>query len=187
MVWILDFPLPPSVNNYLMPIAAKATFSKKTGRYYTPGRLVKTKEHKDYQTKSLEWVSLIKEKIEGIKERIYFAQLAAENDNIPFALKVDIYFCFEKSRIITINNGVHRLDRDNYIKPLQDQLQHVLGIDDKFVFCGNSEKVTANSKDEECVIIRVAVTRPRTKIQIMDLVKLENSEVTALQIEKQKT
>lgn len=174
MVWILDFPLPPSVNSYLMPVAGKIKKNKLTKNSYRQGMLVKTQAHRDYESECILWSLQIKERLDKIKERIFFAMKAAENDQVPFALKVDLYFCLEHSRLITKNNKVQRIDRDNRIKPATDQLHHILGIDDKYIFAGNAEKVTAQSKDEECVIIRISITRPRTKTQILELASSEN-------------
>lgn len=176
MMWILDFPLPPSVNSYLMPVAGKIKFSQKRKKHYTPGRLVKTKEHIAYESECTMWILQNRQMVEKIKERIFFALKAAENDFKPFALRVDFYFCFEHSRVLTVNHKIQQRDRDNFLKPATDQLKNVLGIDDKYIFSGNVEKVTAKTKDEECVLIRVSVTRPRTKEQILDLVKSETSE-----------
>lgn len=176
MFWITDFPLPPSVNSYLMPVAGKTKFSARTKRHYTQGRLVKTKEHIDYEKRATYWILENREQVERIKEKIFFAHKASENDGLPFVLKVDLYFCFEHSRVLTVNNKIMQRDVDNFAKPAVDQLKKVFGIDDKHIFFLHLEKITAKNKDEECVIVRVSVSKPRTKQQIQDQIRSETSE-----------
>ena len=162
-IWIYDLPLPPSVNEYLMPIAGPTKYSFNRGRRFQQARLVKTAIHKKYELSIDNWIN---KNIESVRS---LQKLVAEevNHNLkagkPFALKVDMYFVFEKSRILTKNNKAERLDRDNRIKPLQDQLSKIIGIDDKYIFSGNAEKLICSTREAECSMIRITTTQPRTR------------------------
>lgn len=175
MVWIESFPLPPSVNNYLMPVAGKVKFSQKRQKHYRQGHLVKTKEHKQYETDCTLWALQHQETLERIKERIFFAMKKSEAAGDRFALKVDTYFVFHETRLFTVNNKIERLDRDNRLKPFQDNIKHIIGLDDKYIFSGNVEKVSTKDWSKECVIIKIAVTRPRTDLEIIKMMEAETS------------
>lgn len=81
-------------------------------------------------------------------------------------LRVDTWFAFENSRIWTKDGQPKVIDADNRRKPMQDGLAQMLGIDDKWFFSGNIEKVTCVSKEYECTIIRILPVKARTLTEI---------------------
>jgi Holliday junction resolvase RusA-like endonuclease len=166
-IWIYDLPLPPSVNEYLMPIAGPTKYSFNRGRRFQQARLVKTAIHKKYEQIVEYWINKNKESVTTLQKLISSEMNHNLKANKPFALKIDMYFVFEKSRILTKNNKAERLDRDNRIKPLQDQLSKIIGIDDKYIFSGNAEKLICSTKEEECSMIRISITQPRSKTQVI--------------------
>jgi Holliday junction resolvase RusA-like endonuclease len=94
-------------------------------------------------------------------------------NEIPFSLRVDTYFVFEKKRIISKNNKVMKLDADNRLKPLRDAISHVLEIDDKHFFAGECEKVFTDLKDNECAMIRLQYMSPRSLDEVLNLMRTD--------------
>jgi len=168
MVWLYNFPLAPSVNDSLMPIAGKLKFNK-FGKPYRQGHLVKTKHHKQYQEVCLFWANRNRESIEKIKTYITMMKNHSEKQKQRFALKIECFHAFEESRLFTVNNKNEQLDADNRLKPTMDAITKILGIDDKIYFHASSEKVTTHSKESECAMIRISLMKPRTLQDIMDL------------------
>lgn len=168
-VWITTLPLPPSVNEYLMPVVGRVKRNK-FGKLYGQGRLVKTTVHKKYDSDVTLWVLKHSKQIEAFKEEVFMAMKAKEARKDPYALCVDMFFCFHRDRIFTVNNKLGRLDRDNRIKPMQDQLSKIIGLDDKYVFSGIAEKVSCENEEDECTILRIREFKPRTKNQILSTI-----------------
>lgn len=154
-VWIQNLPLPPSVNEYLMPVQ---------------GRLVKTGIHIEYDKMFTMWTMRNKSYVDKLRTKV-----AELKQDCNFGLQVDMYFCFHQPRIYALNGDVKQLDRDNRIKPATDQMHKLIGIDDRYIFSGNSEKVTTNRKEDECLIVKISTMRPRSKEEILSLIKSETS------------
>lgn len=171
MVTILDFPLPPSVNNYLMPVIGKVKFNK-FGKPYGSGRLVKTKEHKDYEAECQIWALRYQTGLRKLKEEILMAKRQAEANKQPYALKAEYFIMLHKDKVLGSGNQPSQTDTDNFLKPLQDNLFKILNIDDRYVFRAEPEKVYIDQPDQrECVIIRITSHEPRSSSQIIQLVK----------------
>jgi hypothetical protein len=160
MIWLANFPLPPSVNDHLMP---------------SGGRMVKTKKHRQYTDLCYLWAAQNRNAFDPIKMRLERALRVAEEMKEPFALRVDAFIVFHHDRVFTANNLLWAIDANNRLKPLLDGLVHVLKIDDKHFFAGNCEKVTTQSKDQECAILRIDFMKPRTLEQIRLQMKRESS------------
>jgi hypothetical protein len=153
-VWFNNFPLPPSVNEYLMVIH---------------GRLVKTKVHRDYGDLCLLWASQNRGALTSIKNWLLELKKRNETAKRPFALEISVYLAFEESRLLTVNNKTEQLDGSNRLKALMDGLSTVLSIDDKHFFAEHCEKVIAKSKETECTIIRIAPMSPRSQQEIIQM------------------
>ena len=110
-----------------MPIAGPTKYSFNRGRRFQQARLVKTAIHKKYEQTVEYWINKNKESVKALQSLISSEMNHNLKANKPFALKIDMYFVFEKSKILTKNNKAERLDRDNRIKPLQDQLSKIIG------------------------------------------------------------
>lgn len=161
MIVLTNYPLPPSVNEYLVPVAGSWAVNKK-GKTYRKGRWVKSAVHKQYEVQVKQWAvfneqglrpaidALVKQKNESIK------------NGLRFALRVDSFFCIHEKRLWTVNNLAEQLDVDNRVKPLRDSLAKLIGIDDKYFFSGYMEKVSTSFKEQECAIITITRHRPRT-------------------------
>lgn len=74
---------------------------------------------------------------------------------------MDCYIAFEKSRLFTQKGDVKQIDSDNLRKSLQDGFCKLLNIDDKYVFCGNTEKISCERKESECAIIKLYPITPK--------------------------
>ena len=175
MIWIVDFPLPPSVNEYLMPVIGGTGVNKRTGKPYYRGRLVKTEIHNQYRERCREWALLHAPLMTYTRTVLSRTKNSLEERQTAFALKIDTYFVFEHSRIFTLSNKSQELDGHNRLKPLFDALAEAIGIDDRYFYAGNCEKVTCPTKDLECTMIRISLMKPRTKADIRSLI---NSETT---------
>lgn len=168
MIWIDRFPLPPSVNEYLMPVAGRWTTDKK-GRSYRKGRWVKTDLHRKYVDACWIWARTNRIAFDTVQSKILDMKKDCEFRGKPFALRVDCWFVFHVERVFTEAGLPHRIDSDNRLKPCRDALAEILGIDDKYFFAGHCEKVTTRSKELECSIIRVVQMTPRTLEEIKAL------------------
>lgn len=160
-IWIVNFPLPPSVNEYLMPIAGPTARNKK-GKLYKTGRFVKTEPHRIYRKMCEQWKTLNMLAFETIQKELHEKVERAKEEKKRIGFMVDTYFIFEESRIWTKENTPQRLDADNRLKPCRDALSEILGIDDKYFFSGFFEKLSTQEKDKECTIIRIRQMTPRT-------------------------
>lgn len=169
-IWLTNFPLPPSVNEYLMPIAGGWATSK-TGKTYRKGRWVKTKIHTDYVKHCELWAKKNAQGFNSISNDLKKAVMEARENKKRICFRVDAYFIFHEPRIWTVNNIPEQLDADNRLKPCRDALAKILDIDDKYFFSGFFEKVTAPSKDQECTFIRITETIPKDIQDIRSLIK----------------
>lgn len=175
MIWLLNFPLPPSVNEYLMPVPGAWAVNKK-GKTYRKGRFVKTEIHTNYVKRCWEWRYINRAAFDNAQAELVRQFQEAKLNKQKFALRVDCYFAFEHSRIWTVNNLAEQIDSDNRLKPCRDALSKLLGIDDKYFFSGFFEKVSTNSKELECSILRISLATPRTMDDVLKQIKLEKSQ-----------
>lgn len=159
-VWIDNFPIPPSVNNYLMPVR---------------GRLVKTPIHREYRDRCILWAAQNRLILEAIKNRIHNYHAKAEAKYGHSAFQVDCYVAFDHSRVFTLKNTLQEIDANNFLKPLLDGLVEVLGIDDRAFFAGNCEKITTMSKANECSLLRISPMKPRTLQEIREMMRRETT------------
>lgn len=84
-------------------------------------------------------------------------------------LKVEMFVAFENGRVWTKDGQPQQIDADNRIKPMQDGLSKMLSIDDRWFFCASIEKVTCDSKESECISIRITPQKARTLQEIKNL------------------
>ncbi len=171
-IWLVNFPLPPSVNEYLMPIAAGFGRTK-TGKKYQKARFVKTEPHRVYMQKCLEWRLLHNTGFLQIRAEMQEKVRAARAAKEKIAFRVDTYFAFDDSRLWTVNNLPEQLDADNRLKPCRDALSKLLEIDDKYFFSGFFEKISADAKHLECTYIRISQAQPRTLQDLRMRIKAE--------------
>lgn len=170
MIWLDKFPLPPSVNEYLMPVAGKWVIGKR-GQRYQQGRWVKTDVHRKYMDDCYLYKASNQRAFENLKQHLDSMRYKMAKDGLSFCLKVDCYFVFHVERIFTKAGEIKELDADNRLKPCRDALSKLLEIDDRHFFDGVCEKVTTRTKESECTIIRISPMVPRTLEEIREQMK----------------
>lgn len=160
MIWITNFPMPPSANEHLFAVK---------------GRLVKSQKHRDFKRVCELWYLQNRRSIDPIRSKLMEMKNAARARGSDLALKVDAYIAVDRSRVFTGTGKCEQIDANNFLKPLLDGLVVVIGIDDKHFFAGNCEKVTTSSKELECSVVRITPTRPRTLEEIRALMRSETN------------
>lgn len=173
IVWLTNFPVPPSVNEYLVPVASNKYALDRRGKPYQKAHFVKSDIHRQYLQRCYEWRAYHNVSFGKIQAQLHAALMRSRAERKPFALRVDHYFAFEYDRIWTVNNIAQQLDVDNRLKPCRDALAELLGIDDKYFFSGYFEKLTTRSKELECSIIRISQATPRTLAEIKAMMRKE--------------
>lgn len=177
MIILYNFPLPPSVNEYLVPVVSnKYSFDKK-GKPYRKAHFVKSDIHRNYLKRCQEWKFHNNLNWLEVQRRLQEIKKQAQDSRKQFALRMDHYFAFEKSRLWTVNNLAQQIDCDNRMKPCRDAVANLLDIDDKYFFSGFIEKVSAPTKEAECTIIKITLMTPRTLEQVQAQMKLEASSL----------
>lgn len=156
MIWLDNFPLPPSVNTHLFAYR---------------GRLVKSRQHTQYRDHCWLWASTNQSAFSHIKSKLVKLKSEMEANKQPFALCVDSFIVFHVEQVLTVNNKCQGIDADNFRKALLDGLAAILDIDDKHFFAGHCEKVTTQSKELRCAILRIAPMKPRTLEEIQKLMR----------------
>lgn len=107
------------------------------------GRLIKTPEARRYEQAI---------QIYGLR---FFKQIEAITSAFKGKmLRVDRYFIFHKSRLITKKNTLKKLDSSNRVKILDDQVSKLIEIDDCHFVTGVAEKLWCEDPKDEQVIVR---------------------------------
>lgn len=171
--WITKFPLPPSVNQYLMPVAGAMKFNKKTGRAYRGAGWVKTAIHRAFEEDCQTWRyknhSIFKKAFDSLKE----VKDTYSRDGKFLTLRVDTYFVFHAKRVWAVDGHIKRIDADNRLKPCLDAISRLFEIDDSHFFAGGCEKVTTDNKEEEGAYIRISLMTPRKLEHIIETMSIE--------------
>lgn len=84
-------------------------------------------------------------------------------------LKIDCYFVFHKSRIVSKKGEIKVLDASNRIKSCHDGISELIGIDDKHFVSGHLEKVICEKESDEQVIVHITKAKIRTYEDICNL------------------
>lgn len=130
MFVLKNYPLPPSSNDLYASVR---------------GRLVKTKMARLYEFEVQSYKLNQHSFIEEIKSRLKDEMII-----------VDCVFVFEKSRLISKENKLKKLDASNRLKICHDTLAKLIEIDDKNIVKGSFMKITCEHKHEEQVIIFIS-------------------------------
>ena len=170
-IWIqLPF-LPPSANEMYETNVIRVNKIGKNGKPYQGFKTSKRKAEilTTFQIKSASFKNKHFNEVQKIRPEImnWVGQ--------GYMLRVDTWFAFERGRIWTKDRNPQSLDADNRRKPMQDALASILGIDDKWFFSGNVEKVTCIEKESECSIIRIVPVKARTLADIKNLMNQTDS------------
>lgn len=164
MVWITGLPLPPSANS-MYDINVNKKWIKRNGKPFLKTSTGKRKSAEliTFQTRC----ELFKRQHTQSIEKI--SKMCHEWIQQGFMIGMDSYCIFQYDRIWSKDRKPLNLDADNRRKALQDAIFALLGIDDRYVFCGNIEKVTCIDKDLECSIVRLRPVKAQTIEQIKAL------------------
>ena len=159
MIVIRNFPFPPSANEMYATNVHK--YKKPDGKMGVKTSQRRSEVLENFYTQCDLFEKINKKNMDLIRSQIekWIGQ--------GRMLGMDCYVVVEYDRVITKDGKPHQFDADNRRKALQDGICSILGIDDKYVFRGITEKVTCNRKDSECAIIKIY---PMTPLNIMNLV-----------------
>lgn len=89
------------------------------------GRLIKSKEARNYEGTALQWKWSHLQKIKTFQDNY-----------VNSTIQVDTYFVFRKDRFFTKKGTVRKLDFTNRIKAAHDMLATILNVDDSQFMCG---------------------------------------------------
>lgn len=137
-IYLTDLPLPYSVNQGLIR-------NKYSHKY------IKTSYARAFDSKIDCWIArhIGDNKFSYLKEEINKGKM----------LRVDYYFLFHVDRIIWKNKKTLRqLDVDNRIKPLQDAVSKIIGIDDTYFKKGHREIISVDREEDQCAIVVLSAT-----------------------------
>lgn len=159
-LWLANMPLTPSVNKSL-DVALAKKINLKTGKQFTGGRFRSSWEMVNFK-KAID--------LYHARHRNEFHELnriASEWIAQGFMLRVDVFVVFRSDRVFSVpGKKVLRLDANNRLKGQLDAVATCLGIDDKYFFGGDCEKVTCDPGEQECAMVRITPMRPRTATEV---------------------
>ena len=136
MIKITKWPMPPTQNKLYSSFR---------------GRLVKSKEGREYDAKLDLFKMLYKRKLDVLKKDI--GSLIIEHGK---CLKISTIFIFHKSKVIGKKGQMKKLDATNRIKQVHDHLARVLEIDDCYFVNSIIDKATCDYPKDEQVIISIS-------------------------------
>jgi hypothetical protein len=125
---LTHLPIPPTSNRFLIP---------------ANGRLIKSPEARRYEGTMHIYALRFFKQIEAIAEAFKGKHL-----------RVDRYFIFHKSRLITKKDTLKKLDSSNRVKILDDSVSKLIGIDDCYFITGVAEKLWCDDPKDEQVILK---------------------------------
>lgn len=150
-IWIYGLPLPPSVNTYL-----------KANGY----RVYKSTLHKHYRRECELWAKTKGKLFEEIVKALHAKRNEEKALGHVGAFRVDTFLAMNSARFAIS-------DVDNRLKALRDALSACTGIDDRYFYSGNCEKVEIHGPENECAVVRIESMRPRSLSDIRDLMTKE--------------
>jgi len=133
-VWLYGLPIPPSLNNAYPSVN---------------GRRVQSKELHRWKVDMMEWALINRASVKELRNEFEF---------IPkgHTVAVNCVYYFKRERVLTKKGDPKRLDVDNRLKVLLDQVTELIGIDDCMIWQGSFWKRIAPDKehcDVELVIV----------------------------------
>ena len=138
-IQLKGFPLPPSVNKLYRTVVL--------GRF---ARRVKATPYREYE---VECKTYFAKHIEGVIPSQEVVKVWFKMNNT--AVKVDLVLYFKKGRVITKMGKIKRLDVDNHVKGLLDNLCPTLGFDDSAVFSLSIIKIPSDRDGVDVNISRI--------------------------------
>lgn len=137
-VWLTHIPIPPSINN--------AYPTSRTGRRF------KSKELITWEREFRVWGMLHCQDVRVIKEEF-------QDMTKGCVIAVNCIYYFNQHRVLTKDGRPKRLDADNRLKCLLDQVTELIGIDDCYIWEGSFSKRIAR-QDEFCDVEILKVIPP---------------------------
>jgi Holliday junction resolvase RusA-like endonuclease len=135
-----NLPIPHSVNQGL----TNGRFNK---------RFIKTHQARFFDQQMQSW---IRSQHQDLVKLLPIIQAIQDG----YQLKVDYYFLFHVERVIWKRKKTLRpLDVDNRIKPLQDWVAKIIGIDDTHFKKGFREIISVEKKEDQCAIVVLTKTK----------------------------
>ena len=156
---IKDFPMAVSANQAYIPVVGRVKFTK-TGTAYGAGRFIKTDKHKSFESRCAEWENSHLKGVAALRKEIILRKQELQKKNQNLTLKINVYAVFPHDKIFTEDGLIQRVDCDNRLKFLADQLFKILKLDDSVIFKNEIEKVTGTS---EYMIIKITEYIPKTE------------------------
>lgn len=134
-----NIPMSPSANRLLMPMR---------------GRLISTPQKRTWEKQ----VQLYRAKhILELNRINFFLKKYISSTEVP-ALRVDAFHCFPQKKLFTKQGHPKKIDANNRLKGTLDAVSNLIGIDDKYFFNGNCEKI-GNEGELEYTIVHIKPTR----------------------------
>lgn len=172
MIWLKGLPVPPSANSMYLTNVHKKWKTNKAGKQYmgvgTSRR--KSQDLVNFQTQCLNYRNILLHKSSNIINMI------KKYIDDGYMLRVDTFIAIEHDRIWTKYNTPKQIDADNRRKALQDGISTIIGVDDKYIFSGNIEKVTCVNKDFEQCLIRITPFKARTLDNILEMISANSRD-----------
>jgi hypothetical protein len=160
MIWamrhiLLNFPMPPTAN--------KQTTIQRYNRRIIKSNLARAfdLEVKSYLTRNL---ATMREINNDLMQYISVGQM----------IRVDTYFCFGHTDLITKDNRPKIVDTNNRIKATLDAIANSIGIDDRYFSQGFAEKVIKwkSSDVNHCIVMLEPCQPIRSEKQVLEIASL---------------
>lgn len=150
MIRLTGLPIPCTINKQL-------TLAR--------GRFIKSSDAKLYDLEVLNW-----------RHRNGAQWMAAKQwvdknwTNGQRELKVNLYFCWPKSKLVSKDGNLKRIDTNNRVKSAIDKIAEIIGVDDQFIVYESAEKIIADDGVEE-LIATIELARLRAKEEFFNSLK----------------
>lgn len=154
-VFMAELPLPPSHNNMYSTIFQRGK----------PIRIPSV-ELKMFNQAMDRWALCRSDELSRALR--FFRECAA----IGLKFKIDRFFFFEYSRIISKEGNVKIMDASNRVKALDDGVSKIIGVDDKLFFRGSEEKAICDQGMAESCAVLLSVVRERRSSEVLSQINL---------------
>ena len=144
MIFIPDFPMPPTSNHLYATILRGGKALRVPSKTYTQFK----KNVKQWQLMNLDKVQEAHTTLERLDEE-------------ERVLSVERYFLFHQKSLYRKDGYPKKMDTSNRVKALDDMLFEILEIDDKLIWRGSEEKIEIPDNQLERTAIIIHPTREK--------------------------
>ena len=127
--------------------------------------MIKTSDARKYDQAIEQWIKLNQKQVMAARQWSGKKWIEGHRE-----FKVTLYYCFERSRLITKANTLKKIDTSNRTKVALDKIAHIIGIDDMHFIEDHGSKVIANDGQDE-MIVKIETTKLKTKEQIYESIR----------------